>query len=134
MQYNLLDCLQFSASAFKPRTRATHSHHVAKLANKTLAPMITTAYEVNRDPILNSLAYFHTTEGLPPDIMHNILEGVLQYEVKEMLLVFTREKEYVTLEILNKIISEFEYHYADSKNRPSSVVFKENKLNQQGIL
>ena len=124
---------QFSATEFEPRTRATHSHHVAKLSNKDLAPTVTTTYGINRDSILNTLAYFHVTEGLPPDIMHDILEGVLQYEVKEMLLVFTRDKSYFTLDALNKMIAEFNYHFADSKNKPSQITIKaDNKLNQEG--
>ena len=96
--------------------------------------MIATTYGLNRDSILNTLSYFHVTEGLPPDIMHDVLEGVLQYEVKEMLQVFTREKAYFTMESLNKLVSEFGYHFADAKNRPSQIIFKDNKINQEGKL
>lgn len=35
--------------------------------------------------ILNLSPSYHVTKGLPPDIMHDVLEGVLQYEVKELL-------------------------------------------------
>ena len=35
--------------------------------------------------ILNDSNYFHVTEGLCPDVMHDVLEGVAQYEVKELL-------------------------------------------------
>ena len=105
---------------------------MANLKGKDVQPIIATTYGINRDSILNQLAYFHTTEGLPPDIMHDILEGVLQYEVKEMLLVFTKEKRYFSLDTLNKLIKEFGYHFADSKNRPSHIQIKDNKLNQGG--
>ena len=53
--------------------------------------------------------------------MHNILEGALQYEMKEMLLVFTREKGYFTLNTLNQRIKEFSYFYADMKDKPSEI-------------
>jgi len=33
-------------------------------------------YGVTRDSILNTLNFFHVTSGLPPDIMHDIFEGV----------------------------------------------------------
>ena len=83
---------KFSATAFKP---TTHSHHIAKMSNKDLVSTIATTYGINRDSVLNTLAYFYITEGLPPDIMHDVLEGVLQYEVKEMLLlVFTKTSLY----------------------------------------
>jgi len=53
--------------------------------------------------------------------MHDILEGGLQYEVKEMLQVFTEEKGYFTLDTLNKVIEEFKYGYTDSKDKPASI-------------
>ena len=95
-------------------------HHIAKLSHKDLA---STTYGINRDSVLNTLVvYFHITEGLPPDTMnHDVLEGVLQYEVKEMLLVFTREKSYFTVDTLNKLIAAEFNHFADSKNNPSQI-------------
>lgn len=65
--------------------------------------------------------------------MHDILEGVLQYEVKEMLRIFTVKKNYFSLSELNAIISEFTYHYSDAKNKPATIVFKDNKVNQEGM-
>lgn len=92
-----------------------------------------TTYGVSQNSILNQLQYFHVTEGLPPDIMHDILEGALQYEVKEMLTTFTTEKKYFRLDELNEIITTFNYHYSDIKNKPALVAFKDNKVNQEGM-
>jgi len=91
------------------------------LSNLQLADALATTYGLTHDSILNSLQFFHITEGLPPDIMHDILEGGLQYEVKEMLQVFTEEKGYFTLDTLNKVIEEFKYGYTDSKDKPASI-------------
>ena len=44
---------------------------------------ITTTYGLHRNSILNTSKYFHIVDGLAPDIMHDILEGSLQYEIKE---------------------------------------------------
>lgn len=45
-------------------------------------------YGINRNSILNDLKYFHVCSGaLIPDIMHDMLEGVLRHEVKLMLEV-----------------------------------------------
>ena len=42
-------------------------------------------YGINRDSILNKLAYFHVCSGaLLPDVMHDVLEGTLQYEIKSL--------------------------------------------------
>ena len=47
---------------------------------------------IHHDSILNSSQFYHVTEGLPPDIMHDILEGALQYEVKELLKYLIDER------------------------------------------
>ena len=45
-------------------------------------------YGVNRRALLNTLTYFSVALGaLIPDIMHNVIEGVLPLEVKLMLKV-----------------------------------------------
>lgn len=100
-----------------------------------LASILATTYGLNRDSILNSLQFFHVTEGLPPDIMHDILEGALQYEMKEMLLVFTCEKGYFSLDVLNQRIKEFSYFYADVKDKPSEITLNstDHALSQEGM-
>lgn len=45
-------------------------------------------YGVNRCALLNTLEFFSVTSGaLIPDIMHDVLEGILPLEVKLMLNV-----------------------------------------------
>jgi hypothetical protein len=56
---------------------------------------------VNRKSILNNSRYFHVVDGLPGDAMHDILEGVLQYECKEMLKVFIFVEKHFSLDQLN---------------------------------
>lgn len=107
---------------------------MTNLSNPLLAASVATTYGLNRDSILNSLQYFHVTDGLPPDIMHDILEGTLQYEVKEMLYLFTVTKRYFSLSTLHRLISGFPYHYSDASNKPSVINLHstDNKLNQKG--
>ena len=58
--------------------------------------------EVNGNLILNQLSYFHVqcNGGLLPYIMHDLLVGALQYEVKLLLQVMI-EHNYFTLEEFN---------------------------------
>ena len=63
-----------------PRTRDTHAHHIRSLEGP-LNSHSSMTYGLTRDSCLNSSSYFHVTEGLAPDIMHDVLEGVAQYEV-----------------------------------------------------
>ena len=76
---------QFRSEDFIKRSRDTHKDHVFLLDSRGLHRHIVTIYGLHRDSILNSSKYFHVTEGLIPDIMHDCLEGALQYEVKELL-------------------------------------------------
>ena len=61
-------------------------------------------------------------DGLVPDVMHDILEGSLQYEVKELLKHFINTEKYFTLDELNKKISEFPYVLSDKATRPATIV------------
>ena len=83
-------CLcQFFALDFQPRTQETHEYHCSQLDG----PMDAHIYSVYRDCILNS-DYFHICDGLARDIMHDILEGSLQYKFKEYLI---QEEHFFTL-------------------------------------
>ena len=73
-----------------------------------------------RESILNSLSYFHVTSSLPPDIMHDVLEGALQVETKCILKALIREKHLFTLGLLNEHIRNFPFG-SDVKDRPQTI-------------
>lgn len=95
---------------------------------------------VNSNSILNDLEYFHACSGaLVPDIMHDILEGGLQYEAKLMLKKFIQDDKYFTLQDVNTAIECFVFGYAEGKNRPTPITTKtlsssDNTLKQNGML
>lgn len=76
-----------------------------------------TCYGINMESILNSSNYFHVVDGLPPDIMHDVLEGALPYEIK-LMLSHLLHQSYFTLKEVNKRILTFNYG-SDSKDKPS---------------
>lgn len=53
--------------------------------------------------------------------MHDILEGSLQYEVKELLKHLTRSENYFTLNQLNERIEGFPYAPPDKASKPSII-------------
>ena len=55
--------------------------------------------------------------GLLPDIMHDVLEGALEYEVK--LLLNTLLKDYFTLDNFNGWLENLELGYMECKSRPT---------------
>ena len=71
------------------------------------------------------------TEGLAPDIMHDVLEGVLQYETKELLIYIILERRLISLSFLNRHIESFPYGYCD---KPSMItlISHDHSLKQTG--
>ena len=74
-----------------------HTRHCSALGD-TLDGHIATTYGVARSSILNTLHHVNAINGLPPDIMHDVLEGVLPLEEKLMLNHFISEDKLFTLE------------------------------------
>lgn len=113
-------CLcQFTAGSFQDRSRATHAQHCALLSGP-LRDHAATAYGILRDSILNQSNFFHVTEGLVPDIMHDVLEGCAPYEVKE-LLKYLQEEGFVNLQYVNEQIQSFAYAPPDVRNKPTPI-------------
>ena len=72
--------------------------------------------------VLSELKYFDVVAGsMVPDVMHDVLEGVLQYEAKLMLKQFINHDHYLTLPQLNQQIEAFELGYSEAKSRPSLI-------------
>lgn len=93
---------------------------------------------MNHNSILNESNYFHVTEGLVPDVMHDVLEGALELEVKQLLKLYTSQK-LVSLSTLNSAIESFAYSGTDVTNKqtpisPKTLANQDNLLKQSGIL
>lgn len=72
--------------------------------------------------IFNSVIGFHVYDNPSVDYMHDILEGVVQYELALILNSFIFQKKYFTLDILNDRINNFNYSaFSSSVNKPPSV-------------
>ena len=82
---------------------------------------ISSQYGIHLRSILNQSRYFHVIEGLPGDAMHDVLEGLLQYEVKELLKYAINEQQFFTLDNLNHCIQNFDYGSPDVSNKPSVI-------------
>lgn len=67
--------------------------------------------------LTENLSHFHVSTGYPPDILHNLLEGVVPVELAQCLGMFI-SKKYITLDSLNKVIVSFHYKGKDKTNRP----------------
>ncbi len=83
---------------------------------------------------LYSLQYFHVIENVSVDIMHDLLEGVVPYELKLIFSSFIFEKKYFTLEFLNGCLASFDYGCSDRKNKPTAFTDAELRDQQKTTL
>lgn len=71
-------------------------------------------------PLTKSLEYFHVVDGYPPDLLHDLLEGVIPAELAFCLNALI-SKGYFSLEILNVANKQFPYTFSDRSNRPQLI-------------
>ena len=69
--------------------------------------------------------------------MHDVLEGTLQYEVKE-LLKYLIDKKSLSFEVLNERIGMFPYVYPGKNNKPTPISLEtlkssNHQLKQNGV-
>ena len=96
-------------------------------------------YRINRRSILLDLKFFNICSGaLLPDVMHDILEGALQYEAKLVLQHCIDRQKYFSLSTLNDKIEGMELGYMET-DRPAPISAKtlrahdSNALKQKGM-
>jgi len=66
--------------------------------------------------------YFHVCDGgLVQDVMHDLLEGALQYELKLMLQYMIRVETYFSLDRLNTRLMNMDMGYMEVKDQPTSI-------------
>lgn len=128
--------MQFHSSQFQPRTRDMHDLYCQRLGGH-LKDHIATTYGIARSSILNTSRYYHVADGLPPNCMHDILEGVLSYKAKMLLMTFITKRHYFDLDVLNGRIRSFPFCDAESSKptciSSATLCSSDKKLKQSGI-
>ena len=130
-------CDQFLEEHFQLRNETDHENYCDLIENDPSGNM-SKEYGINRRSALNDLKYFHVCNGaLIPDIMHDVLEGILQYEAKLMLQYMINVENFFSVNMFNSKLRNLELSSAESKNRPTSISVKTinsegNSLKQNG--
>ena len=103
---------------FIERTKGSHDLHVQHVVG---SDDTSNHFGVKGDCALRkSLQYFHPITGFPPDILHDLLEGVVPVELSLCIKELIKLK-YFTLEYLNEKISSFPYQHTDKVDRPQPI-------------
>lgn len=129
--------LQFHEKDFVLRTPESHDRMCDHLEISSDPVFDSTTYGINRKSSLSSLKFYHICDfGLPPDVMHDLLEGYVPYKVKLMLTHFI-EEGLLTLQDINTRIKNFRYCYMETKPTvlfPMTFSSSGAQLNQSGIV
>ena len=79
--------------------------------------------------------YFHITSGLPPDVMHDVLEGAIHVEVKCLLKELVQNQKLFTLQTVNERILSFPYgdDISDKPRKFPNTFFTSGSFRNGGI-
>lgn len=110
------------------RTQLSHDEQLREIIidPKTKSSL----YGFKGESILNSSRLFHITNNFVFDIMHDILEGVAQFDLKLIINEFINVKKYFTVSFFNSRINLFNYGASESNNK-SSPNFTKKILNSK---
>ena len=104
------------SGAFQLRTRDIHDVHALSAQESE-----TTCCGVKKQCVLTEhLSHFHVSTGYPPDIVHDLFEGVVPVELARCISLLI-SKKYFTLDSLNTLIQTFPYKWGDKTNRPHAI-------------
>lgn len=107
------------ATDFQLRTVEQHNRCVDELHQN---PALKSVSGVKGECVLSKhLSFFHPVTGFPPDILHDLFEGVIPIELS-LCLQDLISKGFFTLDRLNHIIRSFPYKNSDQVNKPKIIL------------
>lgn len=83
-------------------------------------PQMKSVFGLKRNSVLNSLVHFHVCNNYSFDVMHDLLEGVAQCEMK--LLFGCLTQNFISEQDLLLRIYGFDYGFSERKNRPTKII------------
>ena len=105
-------------------SKALHSEYCAAIQQN---PALASTFGVKKTCPLNSLRLFHTSDNYAVDIMHDLLEGVVQYELKLVFQYLIRN--FISRSSLSERITSFNFGFTPRKNRPSGLKLDDDSNN-----
>ncbi|XP_070410106.1 uncharacterized protein [Nothobranchius furzeri] len=104
------------SGSFPLRTKDLHNSHVNSAHQNG-----SSCCGVKRQCVITkNLAHFSVQTGYPPDLMHDVFEGIVPVELAHCLSLMI-SKKYFTLDLLNKCILGFPYKWSDKTNKPCMI-------------
>lgn len=104
----------FTEDSFVLRTTEVHKCHLARIQQ---VPDDKSTYGVYSSSPFDELHYFDVTKSLPPDIMHDLLEGVIPLVMKLVISKAHTEK-HITINEINEELQKIHIGQNDKTNKP----------------
>lgn len=110
---------RFVESDFELRTSDEHQKQLDMLTGPSFQTN-SVNFGINRASELDRIPYFSVAENLPHDIMHDLFEGVIPYEMK-LLLTYLVNAKYFTIAAFNDRLRRFDFGYMERSDIPSEL-------------
>lgn len=107
-----------------PRTKESYDAQ-AEIVERM--PEMAGVYGLKRNSVCNQLRYFHVVNGQPPDIAHDLFEGVAP-DVMERVILHCVTEGYFSLQFLNDQVESFPFEGFDKTNKPSRMATQISKF------
>ena len=98
--------MYFTQDKFQLRSPEMHFEQCQLLVGP-LAGHYSTNFGINQCSILEDVPGFSVVSCMPHDIMHDLFEGVVQYEMK-LLIIHCLDEKFFSIDILNDRLSRFD--------------------------
>jgi hypothetical protein len=125
----------FRDNQFISRDKIQHEQHCDGLSLESIKEHLERLYGVTGTSILNELSHFHVIGGLPPDFMHDILEGILPLVISKVIM-YCIKSNFFSLKTLNNIIEIFNYGHREVIDKPCPIDYSQlikGKMNQSAV-
>lgn len=109
---------EVNSGAFEPCTIDTNNQQVQAVKQD---PAMAEKYGVKGECVLtDGLEHFHVVRWYPPDILHDLLEGIVPVELS-LCISDMISKMHFTIETLNHAMKTFEYAFHDKTDQPQLI-------------
>lgn len=114
----------FSASKCKARTMEEYASEISALKESGYDEKISQLFGLKDECPLNKIPGFNIIDHQPPDIAHDIFEGIGPVVLSLVLTALVKEHKAFTLSDLNAAIVMFSYDSNVDRNRPQPMTMK----------
>ena len=117
---------KFCEKDFLLRDRATYDEQLRRAKDDEFG---TKALEsgIRGECAFNELPGFHVSDQFPPDIAHDVLEGVIPYTLSLVLTTIVLQKKYINISYLNSLLSSF-FRLQSVANAPQQLRIVKGKI------